>query len=109
MRIIYYDLETSALDPKVGANGAAILSIGASTGASEFNAYLITRPGATIDPKSIKINGLTPEKLEELGARNAAEVLKDFADFIRPKDPEEEVVLVSLYCNHRIFILPLIF
>ena len=112
LRVIFFDLETTGIDPKTQHDGIQICSMAASTYAKEgepkkFLAYV--KPTCAFQPKASEINGMTMEgdNLMKKGKKVETALLlrnglQDFLTFIETIKEDEgrdtKIVLTAHNC-----------
>lgn len=112
MRIIYYDLETTGLQPLTGCDGIEIVQIGAISmhrGQRDlFDDYLL--PTMEVTEQATKIHGLTYHHLRNKWEQGNAFLIEDgllefvkYTDNISRSDYENEVILVSILFLRDVF------
>ena len=105
MRIIYYDLETTGLQPLTGCDGIQIVQIGALSmhrgQRNIFDDYLLPNIGVT--QQATATHGLTYHNLHNKWEQGNAFLIEDgllefvkYIDNISRSDYENEVILVSI-------------
>lgn len=81
MKFIYLDTETGGLYPAVHA----LLSIGAvGPGGECFREFILaaSQPGKQVHPEAAAVNGYTPERWKQAGARALEDVMPRFCDWL---------------------------
>ena len=104
MKIVYYHLATSSLNP----NSAEILQIGAKCNRENdpnlFNVYIFPYKMADSEIKdgSLKRHGLNIEKLRELNAVHPMIGLTEFLNYLKKNYGDEENVIL-VFCFRPYF------